>query len=207
MKVVHIDPESSYEFPIVAIGNFDGVHRGHQELIRRILAKADEWDERASVLTFSPHPMKVLCPARAPRLLMSNAEKASFLGRMGVDAMLVYPFTVGFAKMAPRAFAAEVLERLGVRYAVVGYNFSFGSNGSGTPAMLSELGHEYGFEVDVVPEQRFGNVSISSTEIRKALAFGDVDKAVALMGHSDADVRLLPPGSFEAMHETDLTTC
>ncbi len=174
--------------PAVAIGNFDGVHLGHRELVARARAAATRQGGEAVALTFDPHPAAVLAPERAPRLLTTTARKLELLAAAGADAAVVEPFDRELAGLAPREFAAEVLAgALGARHVVVGYDFRFGRARAGSTDTLRELGGELGFAVDVVDPVTIDGMVASSSRIRALVEAGDLAAARALLGR-DAEV-------------------
>ena len=174
----------------VTIGNFDGVHRGHREVLGRLVARA-RTEELASVaITFEPHPLAVLYPERAPQPLSTTAHKLELLAAAGLDAVLVLPFTLELAGWSPRRFVEEVLVKgLGARAVVVGADTRFGHRNSGDVHTLRELGAELGFDVQVVAElgRAPGTAAAdrrwSSTWIRELVAAGDVAAAAEVLGH------------------------
>ncbi len=166
----------------VTIGNFDGVHLGHQELFRRTVARAKATSTVPVALTFSPHPVRFFSPKARFYEITSLEEKASLLAGFGIEALVVESFTGELGRMGPAEFAREILaRRLRVRYAIVGYDFTFGSNRSGSPATLGEIGRELGLEVEVVPPLVRGGLIVSSTRIRELLLGGRVREAEELM--------------------------
>jgi len=175
--------------PALAIGNFDGVHLGHQQLIARAREAAARQGGEAVALTFDPHPAAILAPERAPRLLTTTARKLELLAAAGADAAVVEPFDGEFAALSPRAFAAQVLAGgLGARHVVVGYDFRFGSGRAGSTDTLCELGGELGFSVDVVNPVSVAGVVASSSRIRALVEEGDLAGARALLGrHPEVD--------------------
>lgn len=168
--------------PVVAIGVYDGVHRGHRTLVRRALADARAADRPMVVLTFDPNPAEVVRPD-PPTRLSTLAQRLLLLEWLGVDATLVLPFDQDTARQSPRQFVAEVLvESLGASAVVVGENFRFGYRASGDVAALNEFGGPHGLTVDAVPllrQELLGrqDVPISSTEVRRLVADGDVAAA------------------------------
>jgi riboflavin kinase/FMN adenylyltransferase len=169
----------------VTIGNFDGVHRGHQALLRRIAAWRDAHPgSRAAVLTFDPHPVRVIAPALAPPLVCVRADKRRLLEREGVDMILEQSFDRAFAALAPETFVADVVTgALGARLVVVGYDFTFGARRAGTVDTLRALGAVHGFEVDVVPPQVVGDGLVaSSSKVREFVLEGRVDGAALVLG-------------------------
>lgn len=168
---------------IVAVGNFDGVHRGHQALIAAALTRARTAARPAVVLTFDPHPARVLQPERAPGSLMTMAQKAELLAALGVDLLAVLAFTPALAGEEPSAFASSVLaDALRARAVVVGEEFRFGRGRAGDVQELRRLGEGLGFEVLAVPAVLEGGHPVSSTRIRESLARGEVAAARVLLG-------------------------
>jgi riboflavin kinase / FMN adenylyltransferase len=167
----------------VAIGNFDGVHRGHARLVAETVAAAQELGGRSVVLTFDPHPARVLAPASAPATLLGLAQKSELLGALGVDTLAVLPFTPAMAALPAESFARDVLGTcLGAAAIVVGDGFRFGQGRTGDAALLSELGRHLGWTVTTVAPVTHQGQPISSTRIRRALAAGEVEAAADLLG-------------------------
>jgi riboflavin kinase/FMN adenylyltransferase len=168
---------------VVTVGNFDGVHRGHQALALAALARARSRHEGCLALTFDPHPAVVLNPERAPRSLVTLSQKAELLEALGVDVLAVLPFTPGLATFSPRDFAARVLvHELRAQSVVVGEGFRFGRARAGDVAELERLGQELGFEVVAVSAVLHDGRRVSSTRIRESLLQGDVATAAVLLG-------------------------
>lgn len=169
---------------LVGLGNFDGVHLGHRELIGQMVAKAWEKGAVPAVFTFHPHPLSVLDPENAPPLLLSPQAKERLIAELGVEVLLRVPFTREFARIEPEDFITEVLWKgLGVKAVFVGYNYTFGYQGRGTPELLQEYGLKCGFEVYVLPPVMVDGQVVSSTLIRQLLLSGEVDRAARLMGY------------------------
>lgn len=169
--------------PAIAIGSFDGVHRGHAELISRAVRAARQQDGEAVVLTFDPHPAKVLAPKRAPKLLTTTDRKLELFAQLGIDVCVVEPFSSELAALSPEAFARDVLARgLGAAFVVVGYDFTFGKDRAGDAEALGRLGAAHGFSVDVVAPVTGAGDALSSTRARKAVAAGDLATAREILG-------------------------
>ena len=169
--------------PAVTVGNFDGVHRGHQALVAAATRAARSHGGLAVVLTFDPHPSHVLSPHRAPEALMTVEQKAEILGGLGVDRLAVLPFTRALAEKTADDFARSVLyECLGARAVVVGASFRFGRHRQGDAARLTELGRTLGFSVEAVGAVLHEGAPISSTRIREAVARGEIEAASELLG-------------------------
>ncbi len=174
---------AAFRSPVVALGNFDGVHLGHKAILERTLGGAERAGTDAVVFTFMPHPVAVLAPDRAPKLVTSLAQRLRFLRDAGVDGVFVQRFTRRFAALSPREFVERVLiEGLGASRVVAGYDVTFGKGRAGTPEVLRELGRELGVEVDIVEPLLLGEHKISSSATRRALADGDVELAAELLG-------------------------
>ena len=183
MNVVH----GSSAFPptdavSVTIGNFDGVHLGHQELLRRTVARSKVAGIPSVALTFTPHPIRYFTPHARLYEITTLEEKAVLIAMFGIDTLIVEPFTGKVGRMWPAEFAREVLaRRLRARHVIVGYDFTFGRNRTGSPKMLVEIGREQGFEVEVVPPLVRGGLIVSSTRIRELLLAGRVREAEELL--------------------------
>jgi riboflavin kinase/FMN adenylyltransferase len=169
----------------VAVGNFDGVHRGHLALVAAAVARARASSGAAVVLTFDPHPARVLRPSAAPAALTTLQQKQELVATLGIDRLVVVPFDARLAALSPEAFAGEVLQQaLGARHVVVGESFRFGRGRAGDPASLTALGASLGFAVEVVPPVLHAGRPISSSRVREALARGDVGEARELLGRA-----------------------
>ncbi|WP_296303261.1 riboflavin biosynthesis protein RibF [uncultured Desulfovibrio sp.] len=166
----------------LTIGNFDGVHLGHQALIRRTCAVARASGQRCLVLTFWPHPRAVLGGGQAPPPLTSRAERRRRILALDVDELLELPFTPDLAITAPEEFVRRHLMPLDVRHLLIGHDFSLGRGRSGGPDVLRGLGARYGFQVEqLAPVRHLGGI-VSSSRIRRCVAEGDVETAAALLG-------------------------
>lgn len=172
---------------VVAIGMFDGVHRGHQAVIRAARQLASARNLPCTVFTFVSHPRQVLRPDQPVPLLTTWEEKRCFLASFGVDTVVGAPFTPAFSELSARDFVERILVgQMRARHVVVGYNFAFGHGQEGNGERLKALGAELGFEVTVVPPYEVDGASVSSSRIRKLLATGLVQEANALLGRSYA---------------------
>ncbi len=168
----------------VGLGNFDGVHLGHQKLIRELVADAKKIGGHSLVFTFHPHPTAVLDPAIAPPLLLTQERKEDMIARFGVDVLVRAPFTADFSRTEPEDFIAGVLcAGLGARVIVVGYNYTFGFQGRGTAALLKECSEKYNYELHVIPPVIIDGRAVSSTLIRELLKAGEVAKAAQYLGY------------------------
>jgi riboflavin kinase/FMN adenylyltransferase len=184
--------------PAVAIGNFDGVHLGHRALIGRAMEEAQRSGGASVVLTFEPHPVRILSPAQCPQLITTLEQKLRLIEGLGVDAAVVEPFTRDYARMMPQEFFERILVgRLGARAIVVGYDFTFGLHRQGTVETLEEHGRESGVRVAVVPAHFSGETLVSSNLIRRMISEGDVEGARRLLGHPyEMTGRVVPGRGF-----------
>jgi riboflavin kinase/FMN adenylyltransferase len=168
---------------IAAIGNFDGVHRGHQQILARVVERARACGHLAVVATFDPHPSRILRQDSAPPLITTLEQKLALFDAAGLDAALVIPFTMEFARTTPQDFATQILkETLHVSAVFVGDNFRFGHRQEGDAPHLVGLGERLGFAVDIVPAVRLRGQMVSSTLVRRAVAEGFVDRAGRMLG-------------------------
>src|SRR5207253_2560824 len=168
---------------VLAIGNFDGVHLGHQAILRATVERAHALKAVATALTFDPSPRKVLRPETAPPRLSTNAQRMEWFNVLGLEAVVVLPFTLDLARLSPVEFVEQILVRnLHVRAVLVGENFRFGHMQAGDVKLLSELGKTFGFNVEILPPVVYRGEVVSSTIIRREVAQGDVSHAARLLG-------------------------
>ncbi|HUY12720.1 MAG TPA: bifunctional riboflavin kinase/FAD synthetase [Terriglobia bacterium] len=171
------------EASVVTIGNFDGVHLAHQQLLKHVMERARCSQALAAAVTFEPHPIKLLAPHRAPKVLTALDRKIQLIGNLGMDEAVVLPFTRELAHLSPSDFVDKILrERLSAIAVIVGPNFRFGYRQAGDVNTLAELGRERGFEVEVVSYIEVRGQRVSSTRIRELLAAGRVHTAGRLLG-------------------------
>lgn len=169
---------------VLAIGNFDGVHRGHKELLARTVAVAKEAGRSAGVIVFEPHPSQFFHPEEPHFRLTPLEEKLRLLESLGIDVVVVLGFNANLVRLSAEEFVAQVLvERLGISHAVIGYDFYFGRGRTGTPETLKDEGVARGFGVTIVKQQAEEGQVFSSTAIRLHLAQGDIAGAARLLGH------------------------
>ena len=190
-----LEEAAAFEPVAVTIGNFDGVHTGHQLLLHEVTTAAREKGLQPAVLTFDPHPASIVAPQRAARLLSTQAERCSILAREGIEYVLVLPFTREMAHWTPEQFVERVLVKaLRARVVIVGSNFLFGHDQAGDTKVLAQLGQRFGFETRVItPVKRRGR-TVSSSEIRRAVESGNVALAARLLGRPYATAGVVVPG-------------
>ncbi|MFE4539802.1 bifunctional riboflavin kinase/FAD synthetase [Streptomyces scopuliridis] len=172
---------------VVTIGSYDGVHRGHQLIIGRAVERARELGVQSVVVTFDPHPSEVVRPGSHPPLLAPHHRRAELMADLGVDALLILPFTLEFSKLSPADFIVKVLvDKLHARAVIEGPNFRFGHKAAGNVAVLADLGVTYDYEVEVVDlyvtGEAGGGEPFSSTLTRRLVAEGDVAGAAEILG-------------------------
>ena len=171
------------KFSALSIGCFDGLHLGHQEVLRRVVARALETGAVAGVVTFEPHPLRVLRPAEAPPMIATLAQRLEGFERAGIEAVLVLDFTRAVAEVSAAEFLESILvERLGMGAICVGPNFRFGHKQAGNTDLLEELGPDFGYDVEIVPPAMLRGEIVSSTAVRTAVAAGAVSAAAELLG-------------------------
>jgi riboflavin kinase/FMN adenylyltransferase len=167
----------------VTIGNFDGVHLGHQKILRFVLDRAQRDNLMSAVLTFYPHPARVLRPNAAPAMLASLDQRLAAIGEIGISAAFVMRFDTELAKLSPEEFAQRFLvDAMRAQAVLIGGDFRFGHRQAGDAKLLAELGKRSGFEVDIVPPVAESEVIISSTAIRNAIREGNVEHARLMLG-------------------------
>jgi len=172
---------------VVTIGTFDGVHLGHQTIIRTLKEKAEEHECCTTIVTFEPHPQFVIQPKRKNglKLLTLIDEKIAILEKLGIDRLIVIPFTPEFSQLSSLEFIEKILiAKIGFKYIIIGYDHAFGRNRDGNQSVLEQLSHQFNYQIFTVQPFRYGDVVISSTQIRKLIANGDIEKAAQYMGRS-----------------------
>jgi riboflavin kinase/FMN adenylyltransferase len=184
MKVIYKleDLAPEYPAPIVTIGNFDGIHLGHQQLMRDLVARANKINGTPMVLTFNPHPLQVLAPNNAPLQIQTFDQKLATLESLGIPVVVAIPFTVQLAQTTARDFVVKLLwEKLRFKEIYVGPNFAFGNRRQGSFNLLKEIGEGIGFLTGKIHQVQFRGNRVSSTAIRQALISGQVGLARRLL--------------------------
>jgi riboflavin kinase/FMN adenylyltransferase len=168
---------------VATVGTFDGVHLGHWSVLQEVARRAEAAGRRSVLVTFDPHPLKIVRPERCPPLLTTAVEKKEILAESGLEYAVFIAFTRALSKYEPERFVTEILvERLGVEELVIGYDHGFGKDRSGDPDTLRRIGKELGFTVDVVPPVQADGGAVSSSRIRAAIQRGDMREARACLG-------------------------
>jgi riboflavin kinase/FMN adenylyltransferase len=189
MKIYRSLDEAPADFGPCAltIGNFDGVHFGHRRILRRLKSLADRRGWKPSVLTFDPHPTRVVAPERTPRLMTSPDRRAELMREEGIEQVLILPFTRELALLSPEQFVRQLLlDRLDARAVLVGDNFRFGHLQAGNIRVLVELGQRLGFEAEIVPSVACRGRIVSSSGIRELIQAGRVSAAARFLQHAYA---------------------
>lgn len=178
---------SNYDNPqpsVVTIGTFDGVHIGHRKILERVIEEGHKHHLQSTLLTFFPHPRMVLQKDNQIKLLNTIEEKSAILSRLGLDCLIIHPFTLEFSRKSATDFVREILvEKLRVKKIIIGYDHRFGRNRNATIQDLKSFGNILEFSVEEIPAQEIDEVSVSSTKIRKALMAGDLETANAYLGY------------------------
>ncbi len=170
-------------YAVVTSGTFDGVHIGHRKILQRLNEIACKHNGESVILTFWPHPRLVLYPDQELSLLTSIEEKAELLSKQNIDHLVIVPFTMEFSALSSDEFVKDILvDKIGTKKLVIGYDHKFGKNRSGSFEELNENSHKYGFDVEEISKQMIDSNAVSSTKIRRALQEGDIEKANNFLG-------------------------
>ncbi len=187
MDVIHFPEDArplKWTHPVLALGNFDGVHRGHRKILERLRRVAGERGATSVVMTFDPHPPRVVRPDKAPPLIMTKTQKLEALDDAGVQGAAIVRFTRELSQWDPETFVRNVLvDWLRVSEVWVGANFLFGHDRSGNFSLLRSLGARYGFKAEKIDPVRYKDFVVSSTRVRRLVSEARVDEASALLGH------------------------
>jgi riboflavin kinase/FMN adenylyltransferase len=182
MQHYHSLEEANLQNSWLTVGVFDGVHRGHQQIMKKLTAGAHANDAPAIVLTFDPHPASVL-GGREIKCLTLPDERAELLAQLGVDVVITERFTRELSMVTAYEFMSRLTRQLGLRQLLIGYDFALGKGREGNATRLTQIGAEFGYKVEVIPALSDESGVISSTEIRKLIEVGNVAEAARLLGH------------------------
>lgn len=172
-----------FSYPVLTIGNFDGVHLGHQAIFQMIVRKAKEKRGTSIVFTFDPHPMRVIAPQRAPKLITLLKDRIKLIGDCGIDVLICAKFTKELANMSAEDFVRDILlNTIGMKEIFVGSNYLFGKERKGSPELLKKMGGELGFVVTIVSEIKLNDTTVSSSKIRSLVVKGKVEDVSILLG-------------------------
>ncbi|MDX1764586.1 MAG: bifunctional riboflavin kinase/FAD synthetase, partial [bacterium] len=184
-----------FPYPVVTLGNYDGVHLGHQKIFHQVMERARRHSGTAIIFTFDPHPLMVLSPSSCPPLLNTYRRKMELFESYGIDVVITAKFTRAFAATPPQDFVKDILaDGIGVKEIVVGYDYAFGRGKQGTTDALKEHGRTHGFQVTVVPAYTQGDEVISTTRIRELVREGEVEKVARMLGRTYATEGIVVPG-------------
>ncbi len=171
--------------PVLTLGNFDGVHLGHQKIFNAVKEEARKIDGEAIVFTFDPHPLQVLAPQKCPPFITPFKKKLMLMEMLGIDVIIVAIFDLGIANITPEAFVMQILvDKIGPKKILVGYNYYFGKDRKGNVEMLIQLGKKFGFEVKVIGALKVNDTPVSSSKIRKLIQDGQMGQAAQLLGRN-----------------------
>ena len=184
MKIFEsLDINEKFANPVLTIGNYDGIHIGHQKIIENVARKAGEISGTAMLMTFNPHPLSVLKPDTYTRLITPLHLKKKLIEASGIEVMLLVPFDAQFQGLTPEMFIKDILvDRLAVKEIVVGYDFKFGKNGAGNVTMLKKSADTYGFRFETIEAITLDGERVGSNAIRKLIMDGNVEKAARFLG-------------------------
>lgn len=169
--------------PVLTIGNFDGIHLGHQSLFQKVKERAKAIQGTSMVITFHPHPAEILRPGKAPRQIVSDRTKVDLIFQNGIEVILSIPFTKEFSQISARSFIKDLLvDKIGMKEIIVGYDYTFGRKREGNIHLLKELGKETGFKVHIHPPVTAGTHLVSSTRVRELITSGAMEEAKLLLG-------------------------
>lgn len=177
------DIAKKYQNNVVVLGTFDGVHIGHQKIIRKAVALAKKFQRKSIVFTFANHPLEIIAPQKVPKRISTNGQKEADLEALGVDILMNIPFTEKLANISPHKFISILHDKLSAHWIVVGPNCTFGRNGEGTPEFLRSMEKKYNFITEVPEAAYVENKMVSSSRIRLAVEKGRLSLAAKLLGH------------------------
>ena len=187
MKIVRGTKNISgpFPYPVVTLGNFDGVHVGHQILFRKAAEIAREKEGTSIAFTFEPHPLKIIAPEKVPPLLTHFHKKMELIEACNIDSVICADFTRKFADQRPRDFSKDILkEKIGAREIVVGFDYAFGRGREGTIPYLKKMGEEFGFVVNVVDPIQLDGLTVSSSHVRELIEAGNMESAQKFLGRN-----------------------
>jgi len=179
------DLKENYPNTVITIGNFDGLHLGHQKIIQTVLQESEDINGTSMVVTFDPHPMKILAPEREIKLLTTPKERERLIRTMGIHVLLCITFNEEFSQLMPDDFIDDILvKKINAKKIIVGQNYAFGKARKGTTELLRRRGRKYGFNVKVVRHAKFNGEVVSSSKIRSFLSKGQVFEASTFLGRA-----------------------
>ncbi len=185
-----------FPYPVLAIGNFDGVHLGHQAIFRMLVDRAKKKNGTSIVFTFEPHPLRIIAPEKAPQLLTPFKEKTTLIKSSGIDVVICVNFTREFANIKAEDFVREMLlKTIGAKEILIGANYRFGKGRKGSPELLKKLGSKYGFKVSIIDEIKLNDVILSSSRIRTLIAKGKIEEASVFLGRHYSVIGIVIEGA------------
>ena len=171
--------------PVLTLGNFDGVHLGHQKIFKELKEEARKMDGESIIFTFDPHPLQILAPQRCPPFITPFKKKLMLVERSGIDVIIVAAFDLDLANITPEAFVKQILvDKIGAKKILVGYNYYFGKDRKGNVEMLIGFGKKFGFEVKVIEAVKVNDTTVSSSKIRELIQGGQMGQAAQLLGRN-----------------------
>ncbi|NOY53361.1 MAG: bifunctional riboflavin kinase/FAD synthetase [Deltaproteobacteria bacterium] len=187
--------EHRFTYPVVTLGNYDGVHLGHQKIFEQVMARARKMSGTSIIFTFEPHPLKVLSPSTAPPLLNTFRRKMELFEAYGIEVVICAEFTRELAATPPEDFIKNILvDQVGVKEILVGYDYAFGRGKQGNTDAMAEMGRRYGFQVEVIPAFTLHEEVVSTTRIRELVRRGEIRKVCTLLGRCYASEGIVTAG-------------
>ncbi len=184
-----------FPYPIVTLGNYDGVHLGHQQIFQKVMKRARDCSGASVIFTFEPHPLKVLSPSTAPPLLNTFRRKMELFEAYGIEVVICAEFTREFAATPPEDFIRNILvDRVGVKEILVGYDYAFGRGKQGTTDAMAEMGERFGFAVEVIPAFTLQEEVVSTTRLRELVRLGKMREVCTLLGRCYASEGIVVAG-------------
>ncbi len=193
--------QKPFRNPVITLGNFDGIHIGHQRIFQKVIDTAKRMGGESVAITFEPHPLKVLSPERCPPLITPFRKKMMFMEQTGIEKVLCLRFTKTFSEISPPDFIKTILlERVGAKKIIIGYNYRFGKGKAGTVDSLKKICASFGIDVEVVEAFIIDDIPVSSSKIRELIREGEVEKATKLLGREYLIIGKVIPGTQRGRH-------
>lgn len=186
MQIIRgLDGIFNFNNPIITIGNFDGVHIGHQKILKKVVTIANELQGTSIAISFEPHPVKVLTPDKGLKIITTNDDKAHLLSQLGLNVLIIIPFDKKFSQIEPESFIKDILiDKIGIKWLIVGHNFFFGKKKMGNIKLLRQRAKKYNFGFSVVRYAKKNGKIVSSSKIRSLIQKGRVNEAAKMLGRA-----------------------
>ncbi len=199
--------KANFPYPVLTIGNFDGVHLGHQAIFKMRAERAKKKNGTSIVFTFEPHPLRIIAPERAPKLLTPFKDKVALIKNSGIDVIICVNFTKDFAHIKADDFVKNFLSKtIGAKEIFIGSNYRFGKNRKGSPELLKKLGKECGFKLTIIDEIELNKVTLSSSKIRTLIAKGRIEEASVFLGRHYSVIGIVIEGAKRGKNLLNIPT-